>query len=172
MPIGCRMPGPTIGVVRHIVNDWTLSGITTFMTGFPVTPTCTRRHPASTTRIRLVRAERNRRDAGLRCKQVADPKNFQHDFFNNFNTGAFAMADPGTFGTLGLNTLRQPSYSNWDMTLARRIALGKSETRSIRIRIEAYNVFNHTEFSTIGATYSFSGTTNTKHADRTVHCDL
>jgi len=38
------------------------------------------------------------------------------------------------------------------MTLSRKIPLGKNERRMIRIRVEAYNVFNHTEFSTIGTT--------------------
>ena len=154
--------GPKAGFLRSVINDWTLSGITTFMTGFPVTPTCTstssgiNNSDPSWTGLSATGAA-----PALRCKQAADPNSFTHDFFHNFNTSAFTMADPGTFGTIGLNRLRQPSYSNWDMTLMRRIPLGKSETRGIRVRVEAYNIFNHTEFQAIGTTYSFSGTTNT-----------
>ena len=132
------------------------------MTGFPVTPTCVstssgiNNSDPSWSGLSATGAVPQ-----LRCKQVADPNSFQQDFFNNFNTAAFAMADPGTFETLGLNTIRQPSFSNWDMTLTKRIMLGKSESRALRIRIEAFNIFNHTQFSTIGTTYRFSGTTNT-----------
>ena len=154
--------GTSIGFLRHIINDWTLSGITTFMTGFPVTPTCT----STSSGINNSDPSWSGLTAtgachGSAASRLRIPTTSQHDFYNNFNTSAFAMADPGTFGTIGLNSLRQPSFSNWDMTLARRIGLGKSETRAIRIRIEAYNIFNHTEFSTIGTTYTFSGTTNT-----------
>jgi hypothetical protein len=154
--------GTSIGVVRHIINGWTLSGITTFMTGFPMTPTCTstssgiNNSDPSWSGVSGTGAV-----PGTRCQQVGDLQNFTHDFYHNFNTAALTMAAPGTFGTLGLNPLRQPSFNNWDMTLAKRITFGKSENYAIRIRIEAYNVFNHTEFSTIGTTFSFSGTTNT-----------
>jgi hypothetical protein len=154
--------GPRVGFLKYVINDWTFSGITTFMTGFPVTPTCTstsagiNNSDPSWTGLTATGAT-----PALRCKQVADPNDFQQTFYTNFNTKAFALADPGTFGTIGLNRLRQPSFSNWDMTLMKKIPLGKSETRAIRIRIEAYNIFNHTEFQAIGTTYSFSGTTNT-----------
>jgi len=154
--------GNAIGFLRHVTNNWTLSGITTYTTGAPVTPTCVstssgiNNSDPSWSGLSATGAA-----PGVRCKQNADLKDFTQDFYNNFNTKALGMADPGTFGTLGINTVRQPSWSNWDMTLARRIVLGKSEARAIRIRIEAYNVLNHTQFRTIGTTYSFSGTTNT-----------
>ena len=154
--------GTGIGFVRHIINNWTLSGITSWMSGFPVTPTCQQSTGAiGSTDPSLSGLTATGAVPGTRCQQIADLKDFKQDFYNNFNKAALTMAAPGTFGSLGLNTLRQPSRSNWDMTLARRILLGKSEAYSIRIRIEAYNVFNHTQFQTIGSTYTFSGTTNT-----------
>ena len=98
---------------------------------------------------------------GARCQAIADPQNFTKDFYNNFNTSAFTVAPVGTFGNIGLGILRQPSSWNADMTLDKRIPLGKTERRSLRLRFEAYNVFNHTEFDTIGTTLRMQGAVNT-----------
>ena len=46
------------------------------------------------------------------------------------------------------------------MTIEKRIRLGSNERRVIRMRLEAYNVFNHTEFSTIGTSLQLLGSTN------------
>jgi hypothetical protein len=67
----------------------------------------------------------------------------------------------GTFGNIGLGILRQPSNTNFDMTLDKQIQLGSSENRRLRLRIEAYNIFNHTEFSTIGTSLQLQGAANT-----------
>ena len=84
----------------------------------------------------------------------------QQDFYHNFNTSAFTLASPGTFGNIGLGILRQPSWSNWDMTLEKRVPFF-SEKRVLRFRIEAYNVFNHAEFSSIGTSLSLRSGVNT-----------
>ena len=47
------------------------------------------------------------------------------------------------------------------MALDKRIPLGKDTRRAIRARIEAFNVFNHAEFSAIGSTLSLSGVSGT-----------
>ena len=70
------------------------------------------------------------------------------------------MAPVGTFGNTGLGILRQPSWYNLDMTLDKRIRLGSNEKRQMRLRIEAYNILNHTEFSTIGTTLRLQGAVN------------
>ena len=67
-------------------------------------------------------------------------------YFTNFNTSALTIPAVETYGNTGMGILRQPAWSNWDMTLSRKIPLGKNERRLIRVRIEAYNIFNHTEF--------------------------
>jgi hypothetical protein len=147
--------GKSLGPARHVLNNWLLSGITVFQTGAPVTPSC------SSISTGVANSDPSLSGGGARCQQVADPNNFQQSFFTNFNTSAFTLAPAGTFGNTGLGILRQPAWGNWDMTMAKRIPIGKSERSVLSLRIEAYNVFNHTEFSSIGTTLTLSGTTNT-----------
>ena len=92
---------------------------------------------------------------------MGDPKNFTKSFYQNFNTSAFTLAAPGTFGNIGLDILRQPSWHNFDLTLQKRIHFSKSERRVLQLRFEAYNLLNHAEFTTMGTSMQLSGTANT-----------
>ena len=150
-------------VVKQIVSNWTLSGIASFQTGAPLTPDCSSLSPGpsnSDPSLSGVGAWSAANPIGARCQATGDPNKFQKSFYTNFNTTAFALASPGTFGNIGLGILRQPSWYNIDVTLDKRIPLGHSERRVLRARIEAYNVFNHTEFSTIGTSLQLLGATN------------
>jgi len=57
-----------------------------------------------------------------------------------FNTGAFVVPPPGTFGDAGRNTVIGPGMVLVNMSLIKNIALGRPKTLSIRI--QANNVFN------------------------------
>jgi hypothetical protein len=150
-------------IAKAIVGNWTLSGIAAFQTGAPVTPDCSSLSsgPAnSDPSLSGVGAWTSANPVGARCQAIGDPQNFQHSFYANFNTSAFTLAPVGTFGNIGLGILRQPSWYNLDVNLDKRIPIGHSERRVLRMRIEAYNVFNHTEFSTIGTSLQLLGATN------------
>jgi hypothetical protein len=147
--------GSRLGPAKHVFSHWNFSGVTIFQTGAPVTPACSSLSPGP------ANSDPSLSGGGARCQVVADPNDYQHTFFTNFNTGAFTVAPPGTFGNIGLNTLRQPAWVNWDMALDKRIQVGKDTRRVLRLRIEAYNIFNHTEFSTIGTTLTLLGAVNT-----------
>jgi hypothetical protein len=160
-----RIPKLTYNAVaKHVVNNWTWSGTMAFQTGAPVTPECSSLSagPAnSDPSLSGVGAYTANNVIGARCQQIADPKNFTQSFYTNFNTAAFTVAPVGTFGNIGLGILRQPSNTNFDMTLDKQIQLGSNESRRLRLRIEAYNIFNHTEFSTIGTSLQLQGAVNT-----------
>ena len=147
--------GSRTAIVRHLLDNWLFSGVTMFQTGAPVTPSC------SSVDSGIAFSDPSLTGGGARCMQTADPNAYQQDFYHNFNTSAFTLAAPGTFGNIGLGTLRQPAWSNWDMTLEKRLRLGQSEKRLLRFRIEAYNVFNHAEFSSIGSSLSLRNGVNT-----------
>ena len=144
-----------LGPVRHLTNGWNFSGVTRFQSGAPVTPTCssTQGFPFN---------DPSETGGGARCQAVADPKNYTQSFYTNFNTAAFTLAPTGTFGNTGQGILRQPSWTNFDMSLSRDIQVGRDTKRVIKLRLEAYNVFNHPEFITYGTTYTFgAGGVNT-----------
>jgi hypothetical protein len=148
-------PGSRLGVVRHILDNWVVSGVTLFSSGAPVAPSCTSLSagPAN--------SDPSLSGGGARCQEIADPNNYQHSFYTNFNTSAFTLAPVGTFGNIGLNILRQPFWSNWNVALQKVARIGKEGKYRVSARIEAFNVLNHTEFSAIGTTITLLGATNT-----------
>jgi hypothetical protein len=149
--------------VKAVLNNWTLSGIASAQTGAPVTPDCSSvsAGPAnSDPSFSGVGVFSSSNPIGARCQEIANPNNFTQSFYTNFNTSAFTLAAPGTYGSTGLGILRQPSWYNIDATLEKRIPIGRNERRNLRLRIEAYNILNHTEFSTIGTSLQLSGANN------------
>jgi hypothetical protein len=65
-----------------------------------------------------------------------------------FNPAAFAAPTGLTFGTAGRNILRNPWRTNFDMALLKRFTV--TETKYFEFRTEAFNVFNHREYSWLG----------------------
>jgi hypothetical protein len=64
-----------------------------------------------------------------------------------FNPAAFSMAAPGTgIGNSSRNPLYSPGINNFDIALLKDIHF--TESKYIELRLETYNTFNHTQFST------------------------
>ena len=147
------LPNPSAKTLRAVLGDWTLSGIGVITTGAPITPTCSSTAPFPLSDPSLTGVGNNS-ITGVRCEVVANPNAFTRDFYNNFNLGAFALAPIGTFGNVGVGTLRQPTWWNFDTALDKRVLV--KERLSIHMRFQAYNVFNHTEFNSIGSTFQWN----------------
>ena len=80
-----------------------------------------------------------------RANVVSDPtKGFHKNVNQWFNTAAFAQPLAGAFGNSGRNILRDPGINNWDMGLAKNVAIG--EGVNFRLRLESFNTFNHTQW--------------------------
>jgi len=67
-----------------------------------------------------------------------------------FNTAAFSVPAPGTFGNCGRNTIIGPGQVNFNMTLAKNLHL--SERKQLDFRVTANNVFNTPHFTNIDTT--------------------
>lgn len=59
------------------------------------------------------------------------------------------MPTPGTRGLVGAAVFRGPGTNNWDMALQKNIPVG--EWIRFTIRAEAYNIFNHVSFNSVGS---------------------
>ena len=70
------------------------------------------------------------------------------------SAAAFGSPATGTFGNLGSNSLIGPGYIQLDASLSRRIVLHENHT--LEFRLDAFNVFNHVNFSTPVSTTSAS----------------
>ncbi|MBV9574079.1 MAG: carboxypeptidase regulatory-like domain-containing protein [Acidobacteriales bacterium] len=75
-----------------------------------------------------------------------------------YNPGAYAAPRGLTFGDSGRNSLRNPSRTNFDMALFKHFAI--TESKAFEFRVEAFNIFNHTEFAPIagdGGSATYNG---------------
>jgi hypothetical protein len=139
--------------VKGLLGGWTWAGTGVVTSGAPVTPTCssTAAFPYSDPSETGVGTNSI---SGVRCEITGNINAVSKSFFNNFNTSAVSLAPIGTFGDAGVGILRQPSFWNFDTSLNKMIQI--KERASLNVRFQAYNVFNHTEFNTIGSTFQWN----------------
>jgi hypothetical protein len=147
---GLPNPGARLNnaVLKAVADAWTVSGVTTFMAGAPFTPSLT-----TTTSMEISGSAE-----AARITVVGDPKldKSAKSFTRNFNTAAFALTPVGSFGNAGVNILRGPGINNWDISLGKKIPVGLGEGRGLEFRAEAYNAWNHTQFSSLDTTARFN----------------
>jgi hypothetical protein len=136
--------------VSAVTKNWTISGITSFISGAPLTPTFT-----TTTTQDTTGSSDSARITVLGSPQLDKS---EKTFYRNFQTDAFALTPVGSFGNAGVGIVRGPGLNNWDMALDKQVPVGLGEKRALRIRLEAYNAFNHTQFTTLNTTARFDPT--------------
>jgi len=71
-----------------------------------------------------------------------------------FSKSSFSKEVPGTLGNAGRNILRGPGLNNFDFELYKDTRI--SETTKFEMRIEFYNIFNHTQFDPAGISTNIS----------------
>ena len=120
------------GVPRWIADGWQFNTLTQVRSGFPVNVTLTGGIFGGALRPNLVQGVPTR------------PSNYSLPN-NQFNPAAFANPAPGTFGNLGRNALRGPGFAQVDFSIFKNTRL--TETQSIQLRAEFFNLFNHPNFA-------------------------
>jgi hypothetical protein len=123
-------------------KGWTISGITHFSTGFPVTL-------LNYGDNSLLGAEPNGvNNYGVDEPQYAPgPVELNSNPRNGkpyFNTALFSPQPLGTPGNAQRRFFCGPGLDNYDMALMKAVPL--SESKSLQFRLEAFNVFNHAQF--------------------------
>jgi hypothetical protein len=129
---------------EKLLGGWQISGITYFFTGLGFSPATSSNDPAG---LGLLGSS----PSAARPDVICDPNsNAPHTFLQWFNTACFANPPAGVnrVGNAGRNTILGPSTTRFDATLAKSIKF--SESKSVQLRWEVFNIFNHTNFTTLG----------------------
>ena len=88
---------------------------------------------------------------------IADPNvNAPHTAQQWFNTAAFQMPSAFTFGSSGRNVVFAAPEKNLDVSLSKEAQL--KESARLQFRVEAFNVFNHTNFADVPGRTAFTST--------------
>jgi hypothetical protein len=86
-----------------------------------------------------------------------------------YNPAVFVAPQGLTFGDAGRNILNNPWRTNFDMALIKHFAV--TESKYFEFRAEAFNVFNHTEFSWLGGDGGSAGDNSGQgNADSVISC--
>ncbi len=127
---------------NRLTEGWSLTGITRFSTGFPVTlynnndtsllgtiPNGINNNGVDTPNVTPGNMEIN-----------TDPRNGRPAF----NTSLFSLPALGQMGTAGRRFFYGPGIANSDLALLKNLHL--TESKSLQFRVEAFNVANHAQF--------------------------
>jgi hypothetical protein len=134
------------GVENKLIGGWQLNGISTFLSGFPLTP--------------LVGSNRS----GDGDTRIPDRPNLNPSFSGPvilgkptewFNPNAFSLPAFGTFGNVGRGSLTGPGLAGVDLSLVKDTVV--SERLTVQFRTEIFNAFNRVNFGVPNTTVFSSG---------------
>jgi len=125
------------GVAKKLFGGWSLSGITNFATGLPITL-------AENDDNSLIGANAAPVDvpnfAGGHVLADTNPRHGNP----YFNFALFTNELPGQFGNSRRRFFHGPGLNNFNMALLKSTKI--TESKTLEFRIEAFNLFNHAQF--------------------------
>jgi hypothetical protein len=135
------LPAKTNGFVGQLIGGWKLSGIGTVRSGTSLSPALSISNQGIAVRPNRVPSV-----------AIAGPKTKAAWF----NQSAFTAPAAGYLGNAGTGIIRGPGLADLDTALYKEFHL--TEARYFEFRAEAFNVLNHTSFTTVNTTYNGSTT--------------
>jgi hypothetical protein len=146
------------GLAGHLLGGYEFSGILTINSGLPFTVFTARGQgdPAAVG-VNTSGAPNNGSVATPRPNQVGNPNNGPKTFDQFFNIAAFApVTVAGASGNESRGAVNGPGLWRYDMALLKNTRI--RESMNLQFRAEAFNLFNHTNFQTVGTTLTTTST--------------
>jgi len=143
-----NLPSPSGGVARAVLGGWGLDMIGRYRSGFPINIITTSVDPlniASSRRVDRVNGQ------PFWLDDATAPGG------RRLNPAAFAIPPLGRQGTLGRNSVRGFPLHQIDLSLRRRLSV--SGPVAVTLRVDAFNVFNTTNFADPSGTFNPASST-------------
>jgi hypothetical protein len=149
---------------REILGGWSISDITSFLSGPPMSINCGINGMSSAIGESI--SCNSLGTLGVNKSVINDPQfGPTQGWFNPANLGQpfvsqlASNGEPGMFGYTGRDILRGPGRNNWDMALLKNFQAPwfSGEHSTVQFRLETFNTFNHPQW--IGINASCSGAT-------------
>jgi hypothetical protein len=135
------------GFARTVFGGWMLSAIGTAQSGLPVNITIDRSNGSVPGDYAISGAERPNYVSGVSLTPAGGSTPVSW-----INPAAFSTPASGTFGNLGRNAFRAPGISQLDLALAKDVSV--TERIHVRLRADAFNVFNRAQYGAPNADVS------------------
>ena len=134
------------GIAKHLLDGWQLAGINTARSGNPLTV--------------FVQANRSRSlwqpslGPGIGRDRASINSGFTYESAvlggpdHYFDPAAFRLPPAGTLGNTGRGAFIGPNYRSFDLAASKNMRLTRlGESGSLQVRVEAFNLFNRTNFA-------------------------
>jgi hypothetical protein len=141
------------GFLRHALGGWQVSGITQIQSGLPIARVLN----ISGTQFAVAAINNGLR--GNRPNLIADPNGGLAGTLDAsglpflFDPTAFALPPDGTFGNSPRAFARLPRQNQTNLSAIKNFYFNRDKDIRLQFRAEAFNVFNHTQFTTAGVVF-------------------
>ena len=125
---------------RKVLDGWQVSGITSAQSGNPITP--------------VITVDRAGVGGSGQRPNISGPVRKIGSKLQWFDTSVFSLPALGTFGNAGRSIVRAPGIFNSDLSFSKATAL--RENVGLQFRAEFFNIFNHTQWASVGASVGSS----------------
>ncbi len=117
-------------IADAVIGGWNLSGVTTYYSGFPFSPTLANPYPGQPGT-----GPNNRPEVGTNIT-------YEDTRAKWFSASSIAYAGTNQFGNYPINTLFGPRFFQQDISMAKTFKVG--EKLGFTLRADSFNAFNHT----------------------------
>lgn len=135
------------GALARVMSNWSLSDITSFSSGEPLTALVTGNLSNNAGNLAPF--------GGLRANATGLPLSLsgaQQSTLEYFNTAAFALPAAGEYGNAGRNTIPGPPSLNFNLSVDRIITLSREKGMSLDFRVGSSNTFNIVNYTGLSTT--------------------
>jgi hypothetical protein len=96
---------------------------------------------------------------GARVYLLGNPGTGSSNPYNRLNAAMVAPPQVGSVGLeSGMNYMTGPGINNWDLSIQKEFSV--KERLKFQFRVDAFNAFNHTQFSGYNTSVSYASLTN------------
>src|ERR1700690_329095 len=145
-----RIFGDTSGWTSRLVKGWAISGNTTFSTGLPVNIGESNDNSLTGTQLSEAPYDLPTYDPSGGPLYIDKNPRDRNPYFNNIIDGSgvtggiFNYEPLGTFGNSRRRFFHGPGLNNWDLAILKDTKI--TETKSLELRFEGFNIWNHAQF--------------------------
>ncbi|HEU4390218.1 MAG TPA: hypothetical protein VFV34_20620, partial [Blastocatellia bacterium] len=141
-------------LAKGVLDDWTLSGITTLASGNPAELGLSISGQDAGNRVLGAYSNGNLAAQAPRLRISGNPQNAP----NEINLNAFVVPGITDVGPYRRMYLRNPGINVTDLAVLKNIPFG--ERAKLQLRLEAFNAFNQTQFSGVNRTNNITNGAN------------
>lgn len=134
LPIGPGHAWLSRGILGNVIGGWQLNGITTYQSGFSLTPGLSNNNCVCGNSLAVPNVTGN-------------PMTGAQNLAEWFNTGVFSYPAQYTIGNAGRGIITGPDLFDTDLNMEKHFKLPWREGMQLEFRAEFFNAFNHPQFN-------------------------